>query len=124
MGGCELAESSGGTLTESDTTCPTGVAQVEIADSYLRILCGCAEARGTLSAPPGTLTCTVPAGTVVNFLFSSTDHDHQLIPEDPGSELKPSGVNPGIHTVRLDTAGTFPFKDAYYPALSGNIVVY
>lgn len=116
-------------VTQADTSCVAGQAQVQISDGYFEDLCGCAETPGTQVASPGTLTCTVPAGTVVFFYFVATFTHHQIIstggtlsfPSSPISDTDTGNVQP--YGVPFPTAGTADFEDAYDTSLQGQIIV-
>lgn len=116
-------------VTTADTSCPSGAAQINVTDGFLRIICGCAEAAGTIATPPTTLTCTVPAGTTVFFYYEATTLRHQIIPTGSPSFV-PSPINDPkdirsmrSHAVKLDASGTYPFADAMNTTINGQLIV-
>jgi hypothetical protein len=118
-------------VTQADTACTPGQAQLQISDGYFKNLCGCVEPAGTLVPSPGTLTCTVPVGTVVFFYVVAGFTHHQIISTTGGTLTFPSGPvsdtgNTGEiqpYGVPFVTAGTADFEDAYDTALQGQIIV-
>ena len=113
-------------------TCPTGLAQIRIADSFTQVLCGCKlEASGTISQAGTPLSCTVDAGTKVIFHFEGTFQRHQIVPA-PGApffiSMAPripddSNAQSAYFVTFSTPATTFQFIDQYLPELKGNIVV-
>ena len=112
------------------TACLAGQAQIVVRDGSLQNLCGCAESNGqVISTHEGTLTCTVPVGTVVFFHYIGIQLQHQIISTGAPSFGSSAPAGPGIvrpvvvHTVEFDTAGSYSFLDAFDNGLNGNIVV-
>jgi plastocyanin len=107
----------------------TASAAILVTDGTLQILCGCAEAGGTtVGAGAGTLTCTVNAGTTVDFFVLKSRVPHMI--QSTGSPAFVSSPPMNVPTnslraygVTFSTAGTYTYNDAYNSSLSGQIVV-
>jgi hypothetical protein len=124
--GCSSQPTSNAVSTEQ-TQCSTGMAQLAVGDSSLHRMCGCNE--GTLLAPLGTaVTCTVPVGTVVYFHYLATELQHAIVSKgapqfisspvsDPSDELPIR-----VHVIRMTTAGTYEFEDAFNTGISGRLI--
>src|SRR4051794_33373640 len=69
-------------LPPAVAACPAGAAMLAVRDGSLQRLCGCTEGEA-LIAPPAALSCTVSAGTVVFFQYTSTTLTHQIVPSSP-----------------------------------------
>ena len=115
------------TLTEQQSRCGAGIAEVEVNDGFLRALCGCAESSTTPVIPPATLTCTVAAGTTVFFMYQGTQLQHQIVSTgtptfEPSALNDPTDLAPiVVHAVKFDTAGTYEFVDSMNHSVSGRI---
>lgn len=112
------------------TRCGAGQAQIAVRDGAIQSLCGCAESTGQLvGSNTGSLTCTVPAGTVVFFHYVAPLLPHQIVstgtPSFPSSALSGSGaiVPVPTHAVRFESSGTYAFQDAFDNGLRGQITV-
>jgi hypothetical protein len=116
-------------LSPSQNRCPPGGAVIGVGDGSLSRRCGCNEAAQQFTAPSSALTCTVAAGTTVFFDFGGTLNDHQIVsqgsPSIGASPLIRCGDDkaPRMHVVKLTAPGTYTFRDAFIPTLSGQIVV-
>lgn len=122
----------GGQIKEiplQNTVCQAGTAQIAVGDVYLQNLCGCQQATSIVN-PPGTLTCTIPAGTTVFIHYLGTRLAHQILPTVPNSfppsPLSDPNASTPIrsHAFQLRTAGNYNFQDVFYPALNGTFVVF
>jgi hypothetical protein len=114
-------------ITEPQTVCSSGEAQIRVSDGYFENLCGCAETQGIV-VNSGTFTCTVKAGTAVFFLYLDIHLPHQII--STGGEPFTSGgvVQPGASSnlnvaAEFNTAGTADFEDAFDQNIQGKIVI-
>jgi plastocyanin len=116
-------------LSQEQTACPSGAAEIQVQDGFLRRLCGCAESGTDPVVSPSKLTCTVPAGTTVFFFFSGDQQSHQIVASNAPSIASSPLYDPAAlvlvttHAVKLDTPGTYAFVDALNSALSGQIIV-
>jgi len=92
-------------------SCATNQAIVNVHDTYLERVCGCAEGRGTFIG--NTLQCTVSLGTVVFFYYPDITFMHTIL----GS----SGVNPWSFSPKDPTqANPATFVDSALLNVTGN----
>ena len=124
LSGCrDLADTQGAPTPTSG--CAAQTAEIALFDGSLERFCGCTEASGVSGT---SLTCTVPAGTSVIFLFFG-NLNHQLLPAVSGAEFVSSDVydpdtrNHAVHVVHLTVSGTYNFSDAFNAQVNGSIVV-
>jgi plastocyanin len=117
------------TSGNSSSGCASGLAQIQVGDGFLEILCGCQEAGGVVVGTPANITCTVPSGTVVLFLYLGTELEHQIVSSGglsfPSSSVSnPQDPNP-IRTAaaQFTASGTYDFQDAFNQGIQGKIVV-
>lgn len=109
--------------------CDAGTAVIEVQDGFLRNLCGCDETAGTLALAGSSLTCTVSTNTLVVFQFNGATLKHQILSQASPSFVSspvadPQGeVRVPTYAVKLTSAGTYSFEDAFNSALAGQIVV-
>lgn len=103
--------------------CGAGQAQILVQDGFLKNLCGCQEAAGTVAVQGQSLTCTVSAGTQVSFNYAGTQIRHQIISSSTPEGFPASGLGVPSHVVRFSSIGTFPFRDQFNTLLAGQIVV-
>jgi plastocyanin len=134
LSGCEGdTDQNNQTLAPSATTC-VGMAQAQVLvqDGYFEDMCGCAEsAGGTVSFfQPAPVTCTVPVGTTIYFVYAGSVRSHQIIssgsPTFVSSPLwdPPDGLTTTpIFAFLFSASGTYTFLDAMDPAMTGSIVV-
>lgn len=115
--GCGSAASSSG--------CGAGVAVIAIYENAFHNVCGCSGAgeNGAVTLSGGTVpTCTVSAGTTVQFQHILTVGNHQI--ESTGSPSFPAGPINDFYAVTFNTASqTYTYRDAFNTALQGQIVV-
>ena len=124
-------------LDPAATACTAGLAQIQVGDGFLEILCGCtSSATGAgvvVSAPiagPTAFVCHVPTGTVVMWQVLGTQLWHQIEPlQVSGGSSFPSGqlIKPEdpdrASVAQFTTPGTYGFQDAMNSGLQGEIVV-
>jgi hypothetical protein len=105
--------------------CGSGVALIAIYEGALQNVCGCSGVgeNGTVTLSGGAvLTCTVSAGTTVQFDHILTTGNHQI--EATGSPTFPPSPINSFHAVTFSTASqTYAYRDAFNTALQGQIVV-
>lgn len=109
--------------------CTAGSAEILVGDGYLKNLCGCAEAAGTL-APAGTsLTCTLSGSATVFFHYLGTQLQHQIAPVGTPAFVMSPVSDPlalapiQVHAIQLSASGTYQFQDALNSALSGQLII-
>jgi hypothetical protein len=117
-------------LPSPSPTCPARTALVVVGDGYLQTGCGCAEASPVYTTAGQNLVCTVAAGTLVQFHYLGTTLRHQIAASgSPGFPASPISdpIDPvtvtRVHAVRLDTPGTYSFRDLMNAALTGDLIV-
>lgn len=122
-----LCTSCGTSLPSPTASCDEGTAQIAVTDASLHIVCGCDESEGTVAPLGEALTCTVPTGTGVTFVFLEPQMDHQIVssgaPELTPSPLIEPGLEIPVHVVILSDVGSYAFHDVFLPDLGGTIVV-
>lgn len=113
-----------------NTQCQAGLAQIQLADGFSRVLCGCQGIQnGEAVMPPTVLNCTVNAGSQVWFRFEASLMPHQILSK--GTPSFPHGVLvdpelfpvPPVHSVTFGTPGIYGFEDAINPSIQGTITV-
>jgi hypothetical protein len=116
-----------------ENDCPSGTAQIRIADGWSEVLCGCqSEPAGTVAIAPQPLTCTVAAGTRVLFRYESAQTPHQIA-SAPGASSSFRAGPPAFpdqpdtlapFPVELPTPGNYEYVDLFSPEqIRGTIVV-
>lgn len=131
--GCgDRVTTSASALASSATQCQAQVAQLAVGDGNIQRLCGCQEDAGVAGPVivAGTaVTCTVNSGTTVYFNYTATQDTHQISSSGTPSFASSPVSDPmtrsaiSVHAVTFSTAGTYAFEDAYFRAISGQIVV-
>lgn len=128
-----LTASCGSTITTSVPAtaagCHTGAAQISLGDGFQRLLCGCQEPSGTvIGSGKGSLTCTVAVGTTVLVIYEATLNNHQFL-STSGKHFISSPISGGlgvsrtyVHSVKLDEAGTYGYKDAFDGGIVGQLI--
>jgi plastocyanin len=108
----------------SSVSCP-GAAQILFADGLMHAACGCAESSS--AAVETNLTCTVPAGTLVEFRFTGTSLKHQILSQGSPSFASGPVIDPltvlRSFAVPFQASGTYRFTDPFHPRINGQIVV-
>jgi hypothetical protein len=102
-------------------SCQTGTAKILVQDGFMKIICGCEEAPGTVVAQPNSLTCSLSRTTVLFFDYSGTSLPHQIYSSE--GAFAPSNPDVKVHPVTMNVSGTFAFSDRYNSNLLGKIVV-
>jgi hypothetical protein len=115
-----------------ETACSGTDAQILVGDGFLQALCGCAESSAAIFPAGGDpLTCTVPVGTTVLFLYTGALTTHQIFPASPGLFTPgPPAIplnlddanNYIVFPVSLTAPGDYGFFDAYVPGVSGVLI--
>jgi hypothetical protein len=98
-------------------------------DGFQEVLCGCQEASGqVVGSSTGSLTCTVPVGTQIFFIYMATRLRHQIIPSNgtsfPASQISIPAAKPPIltHSFTLNVAGSFGYTDTYDSGIVGTFI--
>jgi hypothetical protein len=121
LSGCGAAVTEG---AGPSVSC-SGAAQIQVYDGLMRASCGCAES--STQAVATNLTCTVPAGTLVQFLYIGNSQRHQILSVGAPSFASSPPVDPETlvraHAAVVSASGTYRFSDALHPALNGQIIV-
>jgi hypothetical protein len=115
-------------LSPANTSCSPNVANIEVQNGFLRILCGCQEAEGSIATNANTLTCTVAPDSLIVFNYAGT-FQHRIV--SSGTPSFPSGPifdplaekTTRVHSIQLSASGTYSFVDAFDPAISGQVIV-
>lgn len=111
--------------------CDGAVAQLQVGEGFMALLCGCNEGNGVIVVQGGSATCTVALGTRVIFNFSGVRNRHQIVGEGTpylgaSTVIDPSqaGHYPLIPFVAtLPATGSYAYRDAFNAAVFGQIVV-
>ena len=104
------------------TRCAPGVAQIQVADNFFRILCGCTgadEVAGTLFEIGAPLSCelTPPQNGIaaqVTFYFAGVSYPHQIVSTGPVSFGATPLYDARFFDVRLPFSMVFPQANTAY----------
>jgi len=101
-------------------SCASNQAIVNVHDTYLERVCGCAEGWGT--AVGNTFQCTVSLGTVVFFYYPDITFTHTILGSSgvnpwAFSPKDPAQANPAtfVDSALLNVLGTHTFADQQTP---------
>jgi len=119
------------TIDPTSSACSSNVAQIGIGDGFVENLCGCTgagELSNGVQTAPANVTCTVPSGTTVMFVYIAIETQHQIV--NTGGAFFPAGViaTPGnastqVAAALFSSSGTYLFEDVFDSAIQGKIVV-
>jgi plastocyanin len=130
LSGCNQEQLSPN-IDPSGSACTTTSAQIGVGDGFIENLCGCTGAgelgKGVQPAP-ANVTCTVPSGTTVFFVYMGIETQHQIINNSgssfpAGQIATPSDPNTHIAAALFSASGTYNFEDAFDTQIQGKIVV-
>ncbi|MBL7715610.1 MAG: hypothetical protein JNL01_09095 [Bdellovibrionales bacterium] len=128
--GCGSVFGPESVATSFQTQCPSGLAQIQLADGFSRVLCGCQGVTdGQATIPPAILNCTINAGEKVWFRFEGALGSHWIVssgtPSFPSSVVVDPEVFPvpPVHAVTFTAPGTYSFHDGITPSIQGTITV-
>ena len=127
-GACGVPQNSISQTPAASTACSSGQAEISVGDGYYQNQCGCLENTAVV-VPPAQLTCTVPSGTQVIFLFLVENMKHQVLSigitpfassplSDPTQDLPTR-----IYAFQFIKSGTYSFVDTFNSTMAGQIVV-
>ncbi|MDR3605994.1 MAG: hypothetical protein P4M08_01280 [Oligoflexia bacterium] len=118
------------TIAPPVTSCSAGQAEILVQDGFLEDLCGCAEGDAVVYNQPQPLTCTISSSTTVFFLFAGSELSHQILSvgtpffvSSPLWDPSNSTTTNSTFAYQFMVPGTYEFKDAINPAMTGSIVV-
>jgi hypothetical protein len=121
LSSCGLTPGTGGL-----GSCAAGTAEMQVYDTGLRRVCGCAEAGNVAFGPNQPMTCTVNVGTrlFVNFVGITRNAQIAVSATSWVTQVRsPSTSAVQSDVIELNSTGTFNFVNVYNSTLTGTLVV-